>query len=231
MSDTTCLVRALGLLGDSEDGAASRRAALQEAARRIAVFDEELAKQRAAMRRERDRPQQKGAFALGAALLQGEALKALAVESAAAKAACEARTKAQKSATRETAETASAAQKASEALCAHELTTAARRVVAFEHQLGQLTGVHDAASSGVEVRRARNCALVQRLQSELAEGLAFCRAKAAAAGSQEATPIMSECCDAWQELLDLWHFPENLFIFELQINIQIQRACSIPVQV
>jgi len=81
------LVAALGL---AQDGEVARDAeALQEAARRIAVFDEELAKQRAAMRRRRSENPQ-GANALGAALLEGEALKALAAECAEAVAVCEA---------------------------------------------------------------------------------------------------------------------------------------------
>lgn len=74
---------------DVDDDSASSRKALKEAARRIAVFDEELSKQRAAaMRRRAANPS--GARILGHVLLDGEALKTLAAECAKAEAACQA---------------------------------------------------------------------------------------------------------------------------------------------
>lgn len=179
------LVAALGL---AQDGEVARDAeALQEAARRIAVFDEELAKQRAAMRRRRSENPQ-GANALGAALLEGEALKALAAECAEAVAVCEAAAaeaskeggqaepwqdilkvwanlRADLAEATEEAEAEAKtcrAQEASEALAAHGVAAAARRAVAFEHELGQLTreGAHESGAVEADVRRAHKTALV-----------------------------------------------------------------------
>lgn len=223
------LVAALGL---AQDGEVARDAeALQEAARRIAVFDEELAKQRAAMRRRRSENPQ-GANALGAALLEGEALKALAAECAEAVAVCEAAAaeaskeggqaepwqdilkvwanlRADLAEATEEAEAEAKtcrAQEASEALAAHGVAAAARRAVAFEHELGQLTreGAHESGAVEADVRRAHKTALVQKLKTEHAEGLAFCEAKVAATRAEEETPHLVECRNAWQELVELW---------------------------
>lgn len=223
------LVAALGL---AQDGEVARDAeALQEAARRIAVFDEELAKQRAAMRRRRSENPQ-GANALGAALLEGEASKALAAECAEAVAVCEAAAaeaskeggqaepwqdilkvwanlRANLAEATEEAEAEAKtcrAQEASEALAAHGVAAAARRAVAFEHELGQLTreGAHESGAVEADVRRAHKTALVQKLKTEHAEGLAFCEAKVAATRAEEETPHLVECRNAWQELVELW---------------------------
>lgn len=223
------LVAALGL---AQDGEVARDAeALQEAARRIAVFDEELAKQRAAMRRRRSENPQ-GANALGAALLEGEASKALAAECAEAVAVCEAAAaeaskeggqaepwqdilkvwanlRADLAEATEEAEAEAKtcrAQEASEALAAHGVAAAARRAVAFEHELGQLTreGAHESGAVEADVRRAHKTALVQKLKTEHAEGLAFCEAKVAATRAEEETPHLVECRNAWQELVELW---------------------------
>lgn len=98
------------------------------------------------------------------------------------------------------------AQEASEALAAHGVAAAARRAVAFEHELGQLTreGAHESGAVEADVRRAHKTALVQKLKTEHAEGLAFCEAKVAATRAEEETPHLVECRNAWQELVELW---------------------------
>lgn len=98
------------------------------------------------------------------------------------------------------------AQEASEALAAHGVAAAARRAVAFEHELCQLTreGAHESGAVEADVRRAHKTALVQKLKTEHAEGLAFCEAKVAATRAEEETPHLVECRNAWQELVELW---------------------------
>ena len=223
------LAQAEGVARDVDDESAARKAALHEAARRVAIFDEELSKQRAAMRR-RQSENPCGASALGAALLDGETLKALASECAEAVAICEA---AAEEASKEEAQPwqdilkvwanlqedlaeateeaatqakASRAQEAAEALAVYGVASAARRAVAFEHELGLLTreGAQKPGNVDSDIRLAHRTALVQKLRTELAEGLAFCEARVAATSVEGAPEHLVECRNAWQELVDLW---------------------------
>ncbi|CAJ1400601.1 unnamed protein product [Effrenium voratum] len=99
------------------------------------------------------------------------------------------------------------AEEACQALAARALAAAAKRAAAFERELGRPAreGCSKTTSSlGAEVRYARQLATVRNLRDEAAEGLATCEASVVETGKQEASPQTAELRDAWQELVSLW---------------------------
>eukprot|EP00435_Cladocopium_sp_Y103_P015931 s564_g3.t3 len=212
------LVQVLGLAQDSEvardvdDDSVSRRKALKEAAQRVAVFDEELSKQRAAVIRRRA-ANPSGARVLGHALLDGEALKTLAAECTKAEAACQAAAEEAIAKNHSEAEQwkdllklwstlqkdleedieqaaaearACRAQEASEALAAAGLPAAVRQALKFEKELEDLSreGHRGTVGARSELQRAQKLASVTTLRAEHAKGLELCQARVAATGVQ-----------------------------------------------
>ena len=241
------LGEALGLVGEAtenaelaggcakrlvEDDGDARRAALQEAARRVATFDEELAKQRAAMRRRRTDASVPAV--LGHALRDGASLRGLAEATSEQRTACEAAIQAAREEggagadawedlakvlgrlQEDVAEAAKEAEADAEEACGdvaevsqhlafRGLGAAARRLAAFERKLPMLRreGRERAAQAADELRDGFRAKQLQELRDELAEGTRECQA-----GMQEVPdaigPLAAESRSAWQELLSLW---------------------------